>query len=195
MPPLKITCTSVDCERNLHCFLKVRGMLVEDHGSCRACGAKLVDWPRLHRRDPHDTKNTFISLKFETIRHHMWHVPFDEEALRKAHNQGRARLNADIVGRLRSSIGKAAGGFDGRQTPMQGRAIYYAQHATATCCRKCMEYWHGVPKNRPLTDEELAYATMLVQGYLDDRLPDLPNDSAPKPLQTKRKRKLALGRE
>jgi hypothetical protein len=195
MPPLKITCTSVDCERNLHCFLKVRGMPVEDHGSCRACGVKLVNWPRLHRRDPQDTKNTFRSLKFETIRHHMWHVPFDEDALRKAHNQGRAKLSADVEARLRSSIGKAAGGFDGRQTPMQGRAVYYAQHATATCCRKCMEYWHGIPKNRPLTDKELAYATMLVQAYLDDRLPDLQDDPVARPLQTKPRRKLALGRE
>jgi hypothetical protein len=105
MPPLKITCTSVDCERNLHCFLKRKGMRVEDHGSCRACGAKLVDWPRLHRRDPKDTKNTFKSLKFETIRHHMWHVPFDEDTLRKAYSQGRTKLHADVASRLRSSIG------------------------------------------------------------------------------------------
>jgi hypothetical protein len=70
---------------------------------------------------------------------------------------------------------------------MQGRAVYYAQHATATCCRKCMEYWHGIPKDRPLTDGELAYATMLVQAYLDDRLTDLPDDPVLKPLQTKLK--------
>ena len=189
MPPLKISCTSVDCEHNLHCFLKRRGMRIEDHGSCRACGAKLVDWPRVHRRDPADIKNTFQALKFETIRHHMWHVVFDDDALRKAHNQGRTKLYADVLPRLRSSIGNAAGGFDGRQTPMQGRAVYYGQHATATCCRKCMEYWHGIPKNRVLTGEELSYATMLVHAYLDERLPDLKDEPVRKALQARPKRK------
>jgi hypothetical protein len=123
-----------------------------------------------------DVENTFKSLKFETIRHHMWHVPFDDDALRKAHSQGRMRLHADVLPRLRASIAKPAGGFDGRQTPMQGRAVYYAQHATATCCRKCLEYWHGIPKHRALTDEELTYATVLVQAYLDDRLPNVEDD-------------------
>ena len=189
MPPLKITCTSVDCEHNLHCFLKSKGMRVEDHGSCRACGARLVDWTRLHKRDPEDTHNTFQSLKFETIRHHMWHVPFDENALRKAYNQGRKKIHADVLSRLQSSIGKPAGGFDGRQTPLQGRLVYYGQHATATCCRKCFEYWHGVPKNRPLSEEELAYATMLVQEYLDDRLPNLPDEPTPKQPQGRPRRR------
>jgi len=22
--------------------------------------------------------------------------------------------------------------------------VHYAQHATAACCRKCIEYWHGI---------------------------------------------------
>ncbi|WP_431205530.1 DUF4186 family protein [Bradyrhizobium betae] len=194
MPPLKITCTSVDCEHNLHCFLKKRGMRVEDHGSCRACGARLVDWPRLHRRDPSDTENTFKSLKFEVIRHHMWHVMFDDAAARKAKNQGRSKLYADVKSRLRSSIGKAAGGFDGRQTPLQGRVVYYAQHATATCCRKCMEYWHGIPKDRALTEPELEYAAMLVRAYLDDRLPDLQDEAVPRPLHATSIRKSEIGR-
>ncbi len=37
--------------------------------------------------------------------------------------------------------------IDGRQTPREGNTIFYAQHATASCCRTCIEYWHGIPKN------------------------------------------------
>lgn len=34
---------------------------------------------------------------------------------------------------------------DGRQTPMKGHPVFIAQHATATCCRGCLEKWHGTP--------------------------------------------------
>ena len=31
---------------------------------------------------------------------------------------------------------------DGKQTPMKKHPVFIAQHATATCCRKCLE-WNG----------------------------------------------------
>jgi hypothetical protein len=173
MPPLKVTCTSTDCERNLHCFLRKRGMPVEELGACRECGVKVVNWMRLHRRDAADYKFTFEALKQELIRYHMWNIPFDKEALGKAAKQGRSKVLEGIRPRLVSSIGKKQGGFDGRQTPMQGRIIFYGQHATATCCRKCLAYWHDIPPDRPLTTEELDYCERLVAKYIDERLPSL----------------------
>jgi Domain of unknown function (DUF4186) len=35
---------------------------------------------------------------------------------------------------------------DGKQTPYRGHPVFVAQHATATCCRTCLERWHGIPK-------------------------------------------------
>ena len=35
---------------------------------------------------------------------------------------------------------------DGKQTPMRNHPIFVAQHATATCCRGCLEKWHGIPR-------------------------------------------------
>ena len=58
---------------------------------------------------------------------------------------------------------------------MAGNVIFYAQHATATCCRKCMGYWHGIDPGVPLDDDQLAYCCELVRLYLDARLPDLPD--------------------
>ena len=43
---------------------------------------------------------------------------------------------------------------DGKQTPMKGHPVFIAQHATGTCCRECLEKWHGIPKGRPLSVEE-----------------------------------------
>lgn len=31
---------------------------------------------------------------------------------------------------------------DGKQTPMKGHPVFIAQHATATCCRECIQKWH-----------------------------------------------------
>ena len=178
LPALKVTCTSYDCERDLHCFLKKRGMPIEQIGTCRACSADLIDWTRVHRRDPRDQKFVFDSLKNEMIRHHMWNLPFDNEALAKAARKGRAGVFDAIEPRIRSAIGKAKGAYDGRQTAMQGNVIFYAQHATATCCRKCLNYWHGIPMMRALTSTELDYCVGLAAGYLEERLPDLQGPTA-----------------
>jgi exodeoxyribonuclease V alpha subunit len=35
-----------------------------------------------------------------------------------------------------------------------GHPVFIAQHATGTCCRDCLEKWHGIPKGRPLSEEE-----------------------------------------
>ncbi len=64
--------------------------------------------------------------------------------------------------------------WDGRQTPFTGNLIYYAQHATATCCRKCAEEWHGINRDRPLTKEEINYMVDLIMLYIKKRVPDLP---------------------
>lgn len=59
---------------------------------------------------------------------------------------------------------------------MSGNTIFYAQHATATCCRKCLQEWYGIPLGVPLTEEQLAYFTELVMRYIDERLPDLKDE-------------------
>src|ERR1041385_4700313 len=47
---------------------------------------------------------------------------------------------------------------DGKQPPYRGHPVFVAQHATATCCRSCLQRWHGIPKGRELTNDEQAYA-------------------------------------
>ena len=36
---------------------------------------------------------------------------------------------------------------DGKQTPMRGHPVFIAQHATATCCRGCINKWYNIPKD------------------------------------------------
>jgi hypothetical protein len=112
-------------------------------------------------------------LKKELIRHHFWHTPIDIRAVNHARRKGRLGIRSAAESRLHRSIGSARPHRDGYQTPKNGNTIYYAQHATATCCRKCLEYWHGIPQGRPLTDDEVSYLTELICLYIDDRLPQL----------------------
>lgn len=43
---------------------------------------------------------------------------------------------------------------DGKQTPMRGHPVFIAQHATATCCRGCLEKWHGITAHQALSQQE-----------------------------------------
>jgi hypothetical protein len=55
---------------------------------------------------------------------------------------------------------------DGKQTPMRHHPVFIAQHATATCCRGCLEKWHAIPKGRALAPEEKAYILEVIKTWL-----------------------------
>ncbi|MGO9468272.1 MAG: DUF4186 domain-containing protein [Isosphaeraceae bacterium] len=55
---------------------------------------------------------------------------------------------------------------DGKQTPMRNHPIFVAQHATATCCRGCLEKWHGIPKGRTLTIDDKGYVLAVLRRWL-----------------------------
>jgi hypothetical protein len=58
---------------------------------------------------------------------------------------------------------------DGRQTPMRGHPIFMAQHATATCCRGCLEKWHHISKGRELADEQIEHVLAVLSRWLDSQ--------------------------
>lgn len=55
---------------------------------------------------------------------------------------------------------------DGKQTPWRNHPVFVAQHATATCCRGCLETTHGIPKGHPLTPEELEHVLAAIERWL-----------------------------
>ena len=171
--PLNITCTSTDCANDLHCFKQLKKMKPEERGKCRICGADLIDWERVHKGQIEDAAHTFEMLQCELIRHHFFHRDIDDTAVRHAKRKGRIKLLEAARERLQKHLAPAMPPYDGRQTPFDGNSIFYAQHATATCCRTCLEYWHGIEKGRILTDDELEYCLQLIELFLNQRLPNL----------------------
>jgi hypothetical protein len=55
---------------------------------------------------------------------------------------------------------------DGKQTPFRGHPVFVAQHATATCCRGCLEKWHRIPAGKALEEEESGYILGVLERWL-----------------------------
>lgn len=55
---------------------------------------------------------------------------------------------------------------DGSQTPYHGHPVFIAQHATATCCRGCLNKWYKIPKDRNLNNEEVNFIIKLIMSWI-----------------------------
>ena len=55
---------------------------------------------------------------------------------------------------------------DGKQTPMDGHPVFVAQHATATCCRNCLNKWWKVPLGRQLTMRQMDKIVNLIMAWI-----------------------------
>jgi hypothetical protein len=56
---------------------------------------------------------------------------------------------------------------DGKQTPYRGHPVFIAQHATATCCRTCLQRNHGIEKGRELTAAERDYVVAVIERWIE----------------------------
>ena len=82
-------------------------------------------------------------------------------------------IHAQAVHILTERLAAAFPYKDGSQTPMRGHVIFKAQHATACCCRSCLQKHHNIPMGRVLTEEEILAAADLLVDYLRDKAGDL----------------------
>ena len=64
---------------------------------------------------------------------------------------------------------------DGKQTPMRGHPVFIAQHATATCCRGCLNKWHKIPKNLELTEEQKNYIIEVIMTWIKIQMKNQKN--------------------
>ncbi|MBE5933799.1 MAG: DUF4186 domain-containing protein [Lachnospiraceae bacterium] len=56
---------------------------------------------------------------------------------------------------------------DGKQTPMKGHPVFIAQHATATCCRGCLEKWHKIAQGKELSDRQQDYVVKVILTWIE----------------------------
>lgn len=84
-----------------------------------------------------------------------------------ARSKGKTTIDRHACELLRSRVGAANPVKDGKQTPWRGHPVFTAQHATATCCRGCIEKWHHIPHGRELTDEEIRRLADLIMAWIE----------------------------
>jgi hypothetical protein len=169
------------CVQGLHTYHESPATNDRGQPICGACSRDEIDWNRLHVRDIADVDYAVAQLKTDRFRHKWWSKDLDPAAVRNALRKGSAGIDQAIRKRVLDSVGRVYrmdNGIvqpyrDGAQTPFHGNVIYYGQHATATCCRKCIEVWHGIPRGRELTQVEMDYLCGLLRAYIAFKLPEL----------------------
>lgn len=59
---------------------------------------------------------------------------------------------------------------DGSQTPLKGHPVFKAMHATATCCRKCLQQWHRIPQFKTLDEKDISYILSMILRWIKQEL-------------------------
>ena len=95
-----------------------------------------------------------------------------------ARAKGRDTIDRHAHEMLAKRVGPAHPLKDGKQTPYRGHPVFTAQHATATCCRGCIERWHHIPRGQALTDAEVDALARLVMAWIERDLVNHPVRSA-----------------
>ena len=124
----------------------------------------------------HDDESTWVEHTLVRLGESQFRAKFvlSEADRSYARDKGRHVIDRHAHEMLRARVGEAQPSNDGRQTPWRGHPVFTAQHATATCCRGCIEKWHGIAKGRPLTDAEVNRLAELVMAWIDRDLTNHP---------------------
>jgi Domain of unknown function (DUF4186) len=121
-----------------------------------------ADRPVSHRR-PQDFDELFDRLQRSAFRRRFRLQPTERDYLECKGLDVILAHGADFISKR---LAPAEPRNDGRQTPMRSHPIFVAQHATATCCRRCLEKWHSIPRGRELAAEERDYVVAVLKRWL-----------------------------
>jgi hypothetical protein len=178
-----VSCGTADCENGTHSFNNREFKRTSEkhnrrhlsQGVCKSCGADLIMWERLHRRDVSDMGFTFDSLKQETIRAEFWNRELNARVQAQMSRLGEEGVLARVRPTLAGILGhEEIGHLDHLRVPIRDEKItsivQYAQHAVASCCRVCARQWHGISEAGDLGEQDLQYLVDLTSAYIVARL-------------------------
>jgi hypothetical protein len=169
LKPLDVKCSDTKCKEGFHYFTSD---VKSKQGICKKCSDDSIEWNRLHKRDIQDVSYVVECLNKELLRHVCWNNPIEVGAIEKAKDRGAIELRKKTKELLSKAIGKPPEAYwDNMGTKKKGsEIIHYAQHATATCCRKCAKHWHNIPLDENLTEEQMNYFEKLIEYYIKQKL-------------------------
>ena len=85
-------------------------------------------------------------------------------------DKGMATIRSHAADFVRTRLAPANPPNDGRQTPMSGHPVFKAQHATATCCRSCLEKWWRIPKGTEIPPERQSRIVDFLMTWIERML-------------------------
>jgi exodeoxyribonuclease V alpha subunit len=53
---------------------------------------------------------------------------------------------------------------------MKGHPVFIAQHATATCCRGCLEKWHKIMQGKELNQRQQDYVVKVIMTWINNQM-------------------------
>ena len=101
-----------------------------------------------------------------------FHLRGRERALVELRGVRAIRSHADEL--IATRVAPANPRRDGKQTPYRNHPVFVAQHATATCCRGCLERNHQITRGHELTAAEQRYVTDVIMRWIEREVPDAP---------------------
>jgi hypothetical protein len=110
-----------------------------------------------------DVEEVFAGLRRSDFRSR---IRLEEKERAYLKRKGMATVLAHAADFIEKRLAPAEPMNDGKQTPWRNHPVFVAQHATATCCRTCLEKWHAIRKGRELTAEERRYVVEVIGRWL-----------------------------
>ena len=110
-----------------------------------------------------DTQEALARLKQSPFRSA---IHLGEKEIDYLHKKGISEILKHAADFIEKRLAPAFPVNDGKQTPWRNHPVFVAQHATATCCRGCLEKYHQIPKGRPLSAEEQQYMVNVIGAWI-----------------------------
>ena len=95
------------------------------------------------------------------------HFHLKQEDIDYIDKKGLEKIRSDAEDFISKRLAPAQIPNDGRQTPMKGHPVFIAQHATACCCRGCLNKWYNVPKNTELSAARQKKIVNLIMAWIE----------------------------
>lgn len=116
--------------------------------------------------------NKGMASKLESLQKSSFRAKFSlsERDLAYIREKGLKTIKAHAADFIALRIAPSFPKNDGKQTPMKGHPAFIAQHATATCCRNCIQKWHGIQKGKVLTNGETEFLVDLILAWIQGQM-------------------------
>lgn len=117
-----------------------------------------------------DSQRNYIDKKLAALKKSKFRASFHlkKDMFSYIEEKGMATIEKHCEDFIEKNLSMIDLAKDGHQTPMKGHPVFIAEHATGTCCRSCLEKWHKIPKNRPLTEKEKKYLKALIITWIEE---------------------------